>query len=449
MGMAASQARFLSLTARKNNTEYEGQQVNQQRTTLSNESANYYNQLMGMTVPTPPSSADYTKTTYTFTDGAMTNTVTSMIAEANGNYKVNYTSSYTDYSAIVSASSSVVTKTTGSSKTYAVPSSVTRTISDAGVSTYSYKDSNNDNYNVSLSTLTAASLSATEKAALGLTADDTTTAICGFSYTDGNNATHTIGYTKQSNIDTDTSKGTYTYAGYLDTTSDTEFNIGAVTLRTLGTATKNAEGKYGNTYLDSLDDDEITALLKQESQYVGLLNSKYGNQTWLVRYTYNSTEKSYTPTFYSYQELTSKNINYDKNGNSESSIPAYTVGQATVTKELKNKTAQFEKDSSGRLISITLNPGDEDEVTYSLTTNTSTDQAKYNDAMNQYEYNKNEYDQEVQNINAKIETVQAEDKNLELRLKQLDTEQNAISTELDAVKKVIEKNVESSFKTFG
>lgn len=53
MGMAASQARFLGLTARKTNVEYEGQQVNQQRTTLANESANYYNQLLGMTVPTP------------------------------------------------------------------------------------------------------------------------------------------------------------------------------------------------------------------------------------------------------------------------------------------------------------------------------------------------------------------------------------------------------------
>jgi len=35
-----------------------------------------------------------------------------------------------------------------------------------------------------------------------------------------------------------------------------------------------------------------------------------------------------------------------------------------------------------------------------------------------------------------------------LRLKQLDTEQNAISQELEAVKKVITKNIESSFKTF-
>ena len=52
-------------------------------------------------------------------------------------------------------------------------------------------------------------------------------------------------------------------------------------------------------------------------------------------------------------------------------------------------------------------------------------------------------------INAKIEIIQAQDKNLELRLQQLDTEQNAIQTEMDSVEKVIEKNVEGSFKTFG
>ena len=37
MGLAASQARFLGLTARKSNIEYEGQQVNQQRTALAEE----------------------------------------------------------------------------------------------------------------------------------------------------------------------------------------------------------------------------------------------------------------------------------------------------------------------------------------------------------------------------------------------------------------------------
>ena len=69
--------------------------------------------------------------------------------------------------------------------------------------------------------------------------------------------------------------------------------------------------------------------------------------------------------------------------------------------------------------------------------------------MNQYEFDKTTYDKSVQDINTKIEIIQAEDKNLELRLKQLDTEQDAISTEMEAVQKVIEKNVESTFKTFG
>ena len=37
MGMAASQARYLGLTARKTNVEYEGQQINQARTALANQ----------------------------------------------------------------------------------------------------------------------------------------------------------------------------------------------------------------------------------------------------------------------------------------------------------------------------------------------------------------------------------------------------------------------------
>ena len=54
MGMAASQARYLGLTARKTNVEYEGQQVNQQRTALANESAGLFRRLLALDVPTAP-----------------------------------------------------------------------------------------------------------------------------------------------------------------------------------------------------------------------------------------------------------------------------------------------------------------------------------------------------------------------------------------------------------
>ena len=125
------------------------------------------------------------------------------------------------------------------------------------------------------------------------------------------------------------------------------------------------------------------------------------------------------------------------------------MGTAQEVEEVKGVEARLEKDTTGRYIKITLNPATTDEVTYSLTTNTLTDQDAYDSAMNQYEYDKNKYDQAIQEVNTKIEIIQAQDKNLELRLKQLDTEQDAISNEMDAVQKVIEKNTESTFKTFG
>ena len=68
MGMAASQARFLGLTARKSNVEFQVQQINQQRTSLANESAGLYNKMMTLDVPTPPSPNDYLTTTYVLDD---------------------------------------------------------------------------------------------------------------------------------------------------------------------------------------------------------------------------------------------------------------------------------------------------------------------------------------------------------------------------------------------
>ena len=139
----------------------------------------------------------------------------------------------------------------------------------------------------------------------------------------------------------------------------------------------------------------------------------------------------------------------DKTGVSQTSVQTYSLGSSQERNEVKNVDARIEQDTTGRIINITFNPGKQDEVTYAVSTNTISDQEKYDDAMNQYEYDKAQYDKAIQETNAKIEVIQAQDKNLELRLKQLDTEQEAIQTEMDAVSKVIEKNTESTFKTFG
>ncbi len=353
MGMAASQARFLGLTARKTNVEYEGQQINQQRTTLSNQSANYYNSLLGMSVPVPPSVSDYTKTVYTFKDGSLSNSISSMIAQADGSYLISYTSSWTDDFAVVAAGSSIVTR----------------------------------------------------KGTQG-------------------NYTYNVGAKELRKMETRDDK-----------------TIDAMTAEQLKTLRGNDE------YLKTLSDDQVKNLLKEENNYIKMLNEQYGQGDWMVRYVQNTTTGDWSPYFYKKDVLDS--AIYSDTGSSQSNIPAYTVGAAQKNEEVKGVNARLEQDATGRIINITLNPGKADEVTYAVTTNTVTDQAAYDDAMNQYEYDKYQYDQSIQEINAKIEITQAQDKNLELRLKQLDTEQDAISTEMDAVQKVIEKNTESTFKTFG
>ena len=383
MGMAASQARFLGLTARKTNVEFEGQQINQQRTTLSNQSANYYNDLLGMSVPTPPSVDDYTKTVYTFEDGALTNQITSMIAQTDGTYSISYIRQWNDDFSVVGASTSIVNANYDRS-VFKVGSATLRNMSDAITydieGTTAYYNSKDKKY---------------------------------YSTPDFQGGTE------------------------IDTT-DKEITL-------------NSDDEY----LKSLSADQLANLQKEEAEYIKLLKSKYGDDDYLVRYVKNSTTGEYSPYFYKKTDL--EKANYDDNGNSQSNINCYTIGSETKTEEVKASTGcHIEKDSSGRYINITIpqydedgNPIEDTGVTYALTTSTVTDQDAYNDAMNQYEYEKYEYDQAIDEINAKIEIVQAQDKNLELRLKQLDTEQDAISTEMDAVQKVIEKNTESTFKTFG
>lgn len=94
MGMAASQARYLALVARKSNCEYEGQQINQARLNLSNQTANLFNQMLGLNVPTPPSTQDFTKVQYSFSDGVNNVTMDSWQqlgkSDENYNYVVTY-----------------------------------------------------------------------------------------------------------------------------------------------------------------------------------------------------------------------------------------------------------------------------------------------------------------------------------------------------------------------
>lgn len=56
---------------------------------------------------------------------------------------------------------------------------------------------------------------------------------------------------------------------------------------------------------------------------------------------------------------------------------------------------------------------------------------------------------QAQQLQMRIASLQSVDKSLEMEMKQLDTQHQAVQTEIAAVQKIISKNIEQSFKTFG
>ena len=172
-------------------------------------------------------------------------------------------------------------------------------------------------------------------------------------------------------------------------------------------------------------------------------SASYTNQSLAIGVPVPPIMSQYTKTTYSW---------VDQGGqpntiNSLAPIAGATAGSPnyniTTTTNPTPQPAVITRNANGRMTSAEIAG-----VTYNLTVTTDNDDAGYNDAMAQYEYKKIGYQKALDDLNGKQTIIQAEDKKLEIQLKQLDTEQQAISTELDAVKKVIDKNVESTFKIF-
>lgn len=307
MGMAASQARFLQLTARRTNIEYMGQQINQQRLALANASAGLFEKMLSMVPPTPPSSQDdkYFTQGYKFTDPA------------------DEIQKSVSWSA-VPPSAADFTAATG-------------TINFIGTSGNA----------ASTFTLDAAALAG---ASGGLNGTGTTTA--------------------------------------------------ADIARALGTGATDEQAALGYTSV--------------------------------------------------IRNITIEHNIYDPDGN-------YTTVQTTAP-------ALLNFDNLNRLLNFTvLDQGTIDAKTVptveanapkgvgngeNLTYGGTFDDIAYNDDMNKYEFQKASYDYQIERVNQETRQIQSQDKSLELKMKQLDTEHNAVQTEMEAVQKVIQKNIESSFKTF-
>lgn len=343
--MAASQARWISLAARKTNVEYEGQQINQARTALANQSSELWNKLYKMDVPVPPSSTEFTKTKYTFDVGDSTKTITN-IQEA----------SYVDpddkikYNAYVTYTSDLIEY-----------KGIRNTLSNPQVQYVQPTPEKPNGY-------------------------------------------YMIGTKTLSRLDE------------FDESSDEwkSYNVALDQIEkdwpdsTVAKAWKEAKTSkdYTNIYLWKDSQNDVNFVTKGASSTADTLEYSIAHPSEALHSYYAENQK---------------------------------------TTQTISKYAIVDYDPSGRATSIQL---EKSSAVYDLTASTITDDKAYNDAMNQYYYNKQVYEQRVQEINARTEQIQTEDRTLELRLKALDTEQNALQTEMDAVHKIISKNIEGTFKTF-
>ena len=438
MGLSASQARLLSLTARQSNLEYEGQQINQQRTTLSNESSNYYNSLLEMEVPVPPSSNDYTKIVYTFTIGGNKATIDETLPQEDDNGNTTYIVSYTTELSTIGVQENTSYKTAASAKK-----------TEGAVNEYNGPFDEKDTYYLStMNRVSQDELSELKKTAgtqayvLGAVGDanKANTIIIGndgyqISYdqyqkiTDADKKKACSFYIPDDGKDVNKQRYVLSYAQIPNEKTFNEYNDTANKHKSMIFRYEEGTNKGFYSYKASSGNDYTVVDSKYEEAFInaGLNNNDY--------YQYEAS----SGIRFVKREDVEGNLN-----NQSRTITTFAVSTIDVTKKNTLSGATVEFDSSGRISSIT----DEEGNTYTMTASTETDNQAYDDAYNQYEYNQYVYDQKQTEINANIEILQAQDKSLELRLSTLDTQHSAIQTELEAVKKVMSKNIDNSFKTF-
>jgi len=336
MGLSASQARLITLTARMNDIEYQGQQINQQRTTLSSQVNALYDKLVSMSVPTPPSTSEYTRIEYSGAIGSDNFTIDS-IRPQDSEYRVN-----------------LAFQTHG------------RFMEPTGTAPIT-KDENGDLYN-------------------------------------GTNQVYTLTDAESGGvIDSDS------IPGYLEAirnkfpqySSTTEYPDSDLKNMFYVYAVPNGSGLSDLHFIEGSTISEIPT----------------GGEKWTTIYNF-ITNGTYTE-IRTYDKVT---LEFDSEG------------RITVI-----NIPQYDDSIPPRLVGYS---------SYHVSAAKVTDNEAYEDAFNQYEYKKYLYDQEQQRINAQTSVIQLQDKNLELKLTRLDNERSAVKTEIDAVKKVVNDNIEGSYKSF-
>ncbi len=537
MGLAASQARYLSLSARKSNVEYEGQQINQQRLNLSNQSADLFNQMLTMAVPMPPSSTDFTKLQYSWTDGDVASVIENYYQIGTIDDEFNYVVTSYHYENVY----------TGQRKFLPDPqvqATKTNHFSDLKARNFVLQEMSynpeKDTYSLQLINGFDQLIHATYKLCDAVENRDTVEQL-DYMF----NRTTKVGYSSSMETDFvyDDAADTITYNGstysYVDTEND------AAKLRELcqsyGAFYNSAKRYYSNgtNYICKDDLDTVITnkngdvdIRKKDTKKYYTDGTRYIAEDSLRNLSVGDTMTTYqaenNPTFSDYKSIGNCEIKqlteddykgdvtidiaiqqiikdmkandgdaiayerlkncFDENGkyisgtlyqftmagkmyyttaadmdasllsayseqsvannsiDSQQSKLSYYNAVYINTKVSEIKKAMMETDGAGRFSTVKF---EDDSVVYTLNVETIKDDDAYNDAMNKYYYEKEQYDKQIADINTKTEIIQAQDRQLQLKLEQLGTEQSALQTEMEACQKVVSKNIDNSFKTFG
>ena len=549
MGMAASQARYLALTARKTNTEYEGQQLNQERVVLANRTADLFNQMLSMKVPTCPDSNDFTKIQYSWTDGYNDAVLSDYYQLSTADEEYNYVVTSYHYEDVYTGKRKLMrdpkvqsdrnliyryTEILNKNKSFFVSSmqydpeedkytleqdkdgrriykELTRLddggdqrkevdkIYDRTYQAYAsqFELDENGNYIYTVEDEEGNPQTVTYEPVD--TEDDTNpiTILCKKTYKtyfnkdskyyydaeygtfivgDDIEAYHlSMGYPPDIEIRREDDGTVYytdgeRYVTEADLLAITKENNELVLKQAFEEMTFSNYSYVGNCKLQPLtvedyEDEDVKTELRQI--ILDMKDEEKGNKEAYANLSacFNPETGEYESGLYSFKlngvKYYTTETDLEKSARSAFEEKAQEIADNNIDPQLDKlayykanyintkiedtQKALLETDGKGRFKSVRF---EDDSTVYTLNTETITDEEAYRNAMNQYYYNQEKYDKAIRDINAKTELIQQEDRTLELRLKQLDTEQNALQTEMEAVKKVISKNVESTFKTF-
>lgn len=428
MGMAASQARLLSITARKSSNEFSGQQINQQRVTLSNNANAIWTNMLTLQVPTPPSSQDFRKTVYKFEtqDGANAS-IKRFIKNPPGPY--------------------------GYIVEYEIPKKVPL-LSNLGT------ESGNIKIEVNALAKSDAYIKANNKwiqlAQIDkniITDEEIKTSLNNaqyvYTYTiqddEGNNIQYYLGSDKELTSYNITEKENgldYNYPIFFKDKNNVLNKIENQKLKAIETEQENSNLSF---VIDESTGETIDLKYVEQADVPETMEQGTNNK-FVYRYSQGNDEKG-NP-IYKYivydEKLSSKNINTGTLG-SILDIQKWEFKDSYVEEtEKKSQNANIKMSAKGQIEEIYF----EDGTDYKLSIEEDLDNDAYDKAMVKYNYQKDLYDKELNDLNARIKIIQSQDQTLEVRLKNIDTEHKALDTEMESVKKVLEKNIESSFKTF-